>query len=304
MNGQFDLPQSDELQGAASTSDGDSPAHEHHFAQPQHPQPAATAARASPPVAPVVAQPHQQHARLEQLPLSPEISQQDGSNPAEALRPRVNLSLSKPKSVASSVASVAPAAPDAAILHQATTERASQAVPIPNGKLANLAVPSSSAAAQSASQHESPHPPQVDRAPADDLVRCPCGVSETDGRMINCDRCGYWQHGVCFGFREGRKLQLDSHLCDLCHGLAASDAPVHHRMCSASTPSTSDRKQLALLRRALSAFVNGKTRSFTLQGMSNRLGEGVFIGSVVLSRGVAGLLFLQLVLVVWKTYHF
>ncbi|KAK4686316.1 uncharacterized protein P7C73_g3808, partial [Tremellales sp. Uapishka_1] len=46
-------------------------------------------------------------------------------------------------------------------------------------------------------------------------IRCICGVDEDDGFTIQCDGCGAWEHGSCFGYLDAASAP-DTYLCEIC----------------------------------------------------------------------------------------
>ncbi|WVQ83791.1 hypothetical protein IAT38_005935 [Cryptococcus sp. DSM 104549] len=47
------------------------------------------------------------------------------------------------------------------------------------------------------------------------IIRCICGVSEDDGFTIQCEGCGTWEHGICFGYNDERDAP-DTFFCEQC----------------------------------------------------------------------------------------
>lgn len=47
------------------------------------------------------------------------------------------------------------------------------------------------------------------------IIRCICGFTEDDGFTIQCEGCGAWEHGMCFGFNDVDSAP-DQYLCELC----------------------------------------------------------------------------------------
>src|SRR5436305_9041569 len=47
-------------------------------------------------------------------------------------------------------------------------------------------------------------------------IRCLCDDNEDDGGfMIQCEKCGKWQHGGCMGYQNPEEVS-DSYACELC----------------------------------------------------------------------------------------
>src|SRR5271167_4308258 len=47
-------------------------------------------------------------------------------------------------------------------------------------------------------------------------IRCLCGDDEDDGGfMIQCEKCGKWQHGGCMGYENADEVN-DSYACEMC----------------------------------------------------------------------------------------
>src|SRR5277367_4504089 len=47
-------------------------------------------------------------------------------------------------------------------------------------------------------------------------TRCLCGDNEDDGGfMIQCDKCGKWQHGMCMGYEDPEEVS-ESYACEIC----------------------------------------------------------------------------------------
>ncbi|WVF70388.1 hypothetical protein IAT40_005178 [Kwoniella sp. CBS 6097] len=47
------------------------------------------------------------------------------------------------------------------------------------------------------------------------IIRCICGFTEDDGFTIQCEGCGAWEHGLCFGYMDESQAP-DSYFCELC----------------------------------------------------------------------------------------
>nr|ODO00868.1 hypothetical protein L204_01591 [Cryptococcus depauperatus CBS 7855] len=47
------------------------------------------------------------------------------------------------------------------------------------------------------------------------VIRCICRLSEDDGFTIQCDLCGAWEHGMCFGYASVDEAP-DQFICELC----------------------------------------------------------------------------------------
>ena len=47
------------------------------------------------------------------------------------------------------------------------------------------------------------------------VIRCICGVVEDDGFTIQCEGCGAWEHGQCFGYLDESSAP-DTYFCELC----------------------------------------------------------------------------------------
>lgn len=48
-----------------------------------------------------------------------------------------------------------------------------------------------------------------------DLVRCLCEDTEEDGFMIQCERCGCWQHGECLKYKKESDIPV-GYTCFVC----------------------------------------------------------------------------------------
>ena len=46
-------------------------------------------------------------------------------------------------------------------------------------------------------------------------IRCICGFQEDDGFTIQCEGCGSWEHGLCFGYFDEVSAP-DTYFCELC----------------------------------------------------------------------------------------
>ena len=47
-------------------------------------------------------------------------------------------------------------------------------------------------------------------------IRCLCGDNEDDGGfMIQCEKCGKWQHGGCMGYESPDEVS-DTYACEIC----------------------------------------------------------------------------------------
>ena len=47
-------------------------------------------------------------------------------------------------------------------------------------------------------------------------IRCLCGENEDDGGfMIQCEKCGKWQHGGCMGYESPDEVS-DTYACEIC----------------------------------------------------------------------------------------
>ena len=46
-------------------------------------------------------------------------------------------------------------------------------------------------------------------------IRCICGVAEDDGFTIQCEGCGAWEHGQCFGYLDEASAP-ETYFCELC----------------------------------------------------------------------------------------
>lgn len=47
------------------------------------------------------------------------------------------------------------------------------------------------------------------------IIRCICGIDEDDGFTIQCEICGAWEHGLCFGYLDEASAP-EVYLCELC----------------------------------------------------------------------------------------
>ncbi|WWC67466.1 uncharacterized protein I206_101374 [Kwoniella pini CBS 10737] len=47
------------------------------------------------------------------------------------------------------------------------------------------------------------------------IIRCICGFTEDDGFTIQCEGCGAWEHGMCFGYMDEASAP-DQYFCELC----------------------------------------------------------------------------------------
>ena len=47
------------------------------------------------------------------------------------------------------------------------------------------------------------------------MIRCICGHEEDDGFTIQCEGCGAWEHGLCFGYLDESSAP-DTYFCELC----------------------------------------------------------------------------------------
>ncbi|KAK8846548.1 hypothetical protein IAR55_005634 [Kwoniella newhampshirensis] len=47
------------------------------------------------------------------------------------------------------------------------------------------------------------------------VIRCICGFTEDDGFTIQCEECGAWEHGMCFGYLDEASAP-DTYFCELC----------------------------------------------------------------------------------------
>ncbi|WVR04257.1 hypothetical protein IAU60_001257 [Kwoniella sp. DSM 27419] len=47
------------------------------------------------------------------------------------------------------------------------------------------------------------------------IIRCICGFTEDDGFTIQCEGCGAWEHGICFGYVD-ESTAPDTFFCELC----------------------------------------------------------------------------------------
>jgi Transcription factor S-II (TFIIS), central domain/SPOC domain/PHD-finger len=60
----------------------------------------------------------------------------------------------------------------------------------------------------------------------DGEIRCLCGDNVDDGGfMIQCERCGKWQHGECMGYEDADEVN-DSYACELCRPDLYKEVPV------------------------------------------------------------------------------
>jgi hypothetical protein len=52
----------------------------------------------------------------------------------------------------------------------------------------------------------------------EDLVRCVCNFNDDDGTMVQCDRCGMWQHEHCVTNSDaaGPSYHMDAYVCYVC----------------------------------------------------------------------------------------
>ena len=50
---------------------------------------------------------------------------------------------------------------------------------------------------------------------ANTVIRCICGIDEDDGFTVQCEGCGAWEHGQCFGYLDTVSLP-DTYFCELC----------------------------------------------------------------------------------------
>lgn len=49
----------------------------------------------------------------------------------------------------------------------------------------------------------------------ENIPQCPCGCNEDDGLMIQCEKCCYWQHAVCFMITDEENVP-ERHYCNQC----------------------------------------------------------------------------------------
>ncbi len=49
----------------------------------------------------------------------------------------------------------------------------------------------------------------------DDVIRCPCGLYNDEGMMVQCDKCLVWQHCDCVG-KEGGVTENENYVCEQC----------------------------------------------------------------------------------------
>ncbi|WVQ68740.1 uncharacterized protein L199_006949 [Kwoniella botswanensis] len=47
------------------------------------------------------------------------------------------------------------------------------------------------------------------------IIRCICGFTEDDGFTIQCENCGAWEHGICFGYMDAASAP-EQYFCELC----------------------------------------------------------------------------------------
>ncbi|WVW78997.1 hypothetical protein I302_100960 [Kwoniella bestiolae CBS 10118] len=47
------------------------------------------------------------------------------------------------------------------------------------------------------------------------IIRCICGFTEDDGFTIQCENCGAWEHGICFGYVDAASAP-EQYFCELC----------------------------------------------------------------------------------------
>src|SRR5271163_4067538 len=60
----------------------------------------------------------------------------------------------------------------------------------------------------------------------DGEIRCLCGDNVDDGGfMIQCEKCGKWQHGECMGYQDADEVN-DSYACELCRPDLYKEVPV------------------------------------------------------------------------------
>ncbi|KAI4292181.1 hypothetical protein PAPHI01_1455 [Pancytospora philotis] len=75
---------------------------------------------------------------------------------------------------------------------------------------------------------------------APESIRCTCLIQETDGDMVQCDKCRNWLHTVCCGFFSNQDSRIPrTFACLLCTG-----------------PLTTGQRNLSIFRRALGAVYN------------------------------------------------
>jgi len=110
-------------------------------------------------------------------------------------------------------------------------------------------------------------------------VRCPCGNNEDDGLMVICDKCRYWQHGVCFKIVEEEDAPI-KHICNLCGNPSDEDRlPTDPQLCNMNEVAV---QAMCLWRRALMACT--ETERVLGPSFSRRLGVEMTVGTGLINR--------------------
>lgn len=58
-------------------------------------------------------------------------------------------------------------------------------------------------------------PEELVMATDDNCIRCPCGVNDDLGVMVECEKCHFWQHGHCINIANEDDA-FDGYLCPYC----------------------------------------------------------------------------------------
>lgn len=58
-------------------------------------------------------------------------------------------------------------------------------------------------------------PESIPVATDDNCIRCPCGVNDDLGVMVECEKCHFWQHGHCINIANEEDA-FDGYLCPFC----------------------------------------------------------------------------------------
>ncbi|XP_041472437.1 HORMA domain-containing protein 1-like [Lytechinus variegatus] len=111
------------------------------------------------------------------------------------------------------------------------------------------------------------------------IPQCPCGCNEDDGLMIQCEKCHYWQHAVCFMILHEDDVP-EKHYCNQCGKIGDPSCEPTDPYLSEIDPA--EVRAACLWRRTLEA---GKDMDrVTAPTLAKRLGVEIGVAQTLLNR--------------------
>lgn len=109
---------------------------------------------------------------------------------------------------------IPPRSPSPSNTHIITPEPTTVAPPKPKTKRKRNAQAGPSSRRRTSASVDPDRPPHW-MGEDNTIIRCICGFTEDDGFTIQCEGCGAWEHGMCFGYLDEMSAP-ETYFCELC----------------------------------------------------------------------------------------